>query len=148
MSDSKIKGSCVCEKVRYEITGQPITNIICHCDTCRKTTGSVFMANSVYMKENFKIITGEDVLKVYDDKPPGSKNTVHRHFCSNCSSPVYTTSTGTPEYENALTVTLGTMDLGNDSWKPSMEVFCVRRREFICPFEGTVKHEKNIQGGF
>ncbi|OGE56182.1 hypothetical protein PENARI_c003G03345 [Penicillium arizonense] len=73
---------------------------------------------------NFKIISGEDVLKVYDDKPPGSKNTIHRHFCSNCSSPIYTTATGTPEYESMLTVTAGTMDLGNDSWKPSMELFC------------------------
>ncbi|KAJ6000348.1 hypothetical protein N7481_000757 [Penicillium waksmanii] len=68
-----ITGSCVCEKVRYELTGSPITNIICHCDTCRKITGSVFMANSAYTRENFKIITGEDVLKVYDDKPPRLK---------------------------------------------------------------------------
>ncbi|KAJ6091895.1 hypothetical protein N7467_003864 [Penicillium canescens] len=148
MTPLGITGSCVCEKIRYELTGQPITNIICHCDTCRKTTGSVFMANSMYMKENFKIISGEDVLKVYDDKPPGSKNTIHRHFCSNCSSPIYTTSTGTPEYESMLTVTAGTMDLGNHSWKPSMELFCMRRRRFIPPFEGTDQHEKGPQGGF
>lgn len=140
-----ITGSCVCEKVRYELTGQPITNIICHCDTCRKITGSVFMANSVYTRENFKIITGEDVLKVYDDKPAGSRNTIHRHFCSNCSSPVYTTSSGTPGYENMLTVTAGTMDIGNNSWKPSLEVFCIRRRGFLNPFEGTDKHEKNLE---
>ncbi|CAI7595164.1 unnamed protein product [Penicillium pancosmium] len=138
-----ITGSCVCEKVRYELTGSPITNIICHCDTCRKITGSVFMANSAYTRENFKITTGEDVLKVYDDKPPDSRNTIHRHFCSECGSPVYTTSTGTPGYENMLTVTAGTMDIGNNSWKPSLEVFCMRRRGFLNPFEGTEKHEKS-----
>lgn len=51
MSPPVITGSCVCEKIRYELNGQPIMNIICHCDTCRKTTGSVFMANSMYLKE-------------------------------------------------------------------------------------------------
>jgi hypothetical protein len=40
------------------------------------------------------------------------------------------------------------MDLGKDSWKPSMEVFCIRRRGFIAPFEGTDKHEANPQMGY
>ncbi|OQE21377.1 hypothetical protein PENSTE_c012G03112 [Penicillium steckii] len=146
MSSKVIRGSCVCEKIHYELTGPPITNIICHCDNCRKVTGSVFMANSMYTKENFKITTGEDILKTYDDKPPGSNNTVHRHFCSNCSSPVYTTSSGTPGSENMLTVTAGTMDLGNEAWKPSVEVFCIRRRAFLHPFDGTDKHEQMPQG--
>ncbi|KAJ5403744.1 hypothetical protein N7509_003615 [Penicillium cosmopolitanum] len=130
-----ITGSCVCEKVRYELTGSPITNIICHCDTCRKITGSVFMANSAYTRETFS--------KSTTISPPDSRNTIHRHFCSNCGSPVYTTSTGTPGYENMLTVTAGTMDIGNNSWKPSLEVFCMRRRGFLNPFEGTDKHEKS-----
>lgn len=51
MSNKVIQGSCVCEKIHYELTGPPITNIICHCDNCRKITGSVFMANSAYTKE-------------------------------------------------------------------------------------------------
>ena len=45
-----------------------------------------------------------------------------------------------------LTVTAGTMDLGNEAWKPSMEVFCMRRRGFIHPFDGTDKYEQMPQG--
>lgn len=45
-----VTGSCLCQKVRYKVTGAPLTTIICHCDSCRKSTGSAFMANSFYLK--------------------------------------------------------------------------------------------------
>jgi hypothetical protein len=46
-----VTGSCLCQTVRYKVTGPPQSTIICHCDSCRKSTGSAFMANSFYMKD-------------------------------------------------------------------------------------------------
>lgn len=46
-----IKGSCLCQEIQYEVTGAPQITLLCHCDDCRKVTGSVFMANSIYQKD-------------------------------------------------------------------------------------------------
>ena len=45
-----ISGSCLCQQVRYELTGDPQVKLLCHCDNCRKVTGSSFMANAVYQE--------------------------------------------------------------------------------------------------
>lgn len=52
MTDSRItSGSCLCRKVEYEVVGQPLTKkVLCHCDNCRRATGSIFMANNFYRK--------------------------------------------------------------------------------------------------
>lgn len=46
-----ISGSCLCQQVRYELTGDPQVKLLCHCDNCRKVTGSSFMANAVYQED-------------------------------------------------------------------------------------------------
>lgn len=46
-----IKGSCLCQRVQYEVTGPPKMRLLCHCDNCRKVTGSTFMANALYQKD-------------------------------------------------------------------------------------------------
>lgn len=50
MSSNTITGSCLCQKIRYEVSGAPKSTILCHCDNCRKSTGASFMANSFYHK--------------------------------------------------------------------------------------------------
>jgi hypothetical protein len=39
MSEQKAEGSCLCKKVRYEITGNMGVFPYCHCSRCRKITG-------------------------------------------------------------------------------------------------------------
>lgn len=46
-----ITGSCLCGGIQYEVTGEPMKRVMCHCENCRKFTGSSFMANS-FMKES------------------------------------------------------------------------------------------------
>jgi hypothetical protein len=37
-----LRGSCLCQRIRYEITS-PLGRIVnCHCSTCRKATGAAF----------------------------------------------------------------------------------------------------------
>ncbi|KAF4233914.1 hypothetical protein CNMCM8980_004110 [Aspergillus fumigatiaffinis] len=136
-----VTGSCLCQTVRYKVTGPPQSTIICHCDSCRKSTGSAFMANSFYMKDQLQVLTGEDALRVYDDKSTGSGKPLSRSFCSICGSPLFISSESIAP--TAVTVTSGTMDIGpaKSEWEPKMEVFCARRREWLAPVEGTEKHD-------
>ncbi|KAJ5605925.1 DUF636 domain protein [Penicillium lagena] len=143
MAPSVITGSCLCGHIRYEVSRAPVTTLLCHCDNCRKCTGSSFMANSFYSKEQLRIIAGEDVLKVYEDKNQESGRVLSRSFCSNCGSPLFTTSQGIPEGENAVAITSGTMDLepSKSEWTPLQEFFCQKRRGWLPSLEGTITHD-------
>ena len=50
------RGSCLCGTVKYHATGEPVLRMICYCQNCQKFTGSVGMANSMYLKEVSLII--------------------------------------------------------------------------------------------
>ena len=50
MAETTISGNCLCGAIQYELLGPPIVNVLCHCNNCRKSTGSSFMANSFYKK--------------------------------------------------------------------------------------------------
>ena len=79
-----LQGSCLCGKIRYEVSGQPLLMYYCHCIMCRKATGTSFATNMQVRAEDFSILSGEDELKAYRSSPDEL-----RHFCSECGSPVY-----------------------------------------------------------
>lgn len=156
MSDQPtISGSCLCQQIRYELTGDPQVKLLCHCENCRKVTGFSFMANAVYQEDvstilshlqstdltlthskQLRIISGEDVLKIYKDRNNSKGTVLSRALCSNCSSPLFITNS---LHKGMLTVTSGTMDLGpsKTEWAPQVEVFCKSRREWLPSVEGT-----------
>lgn len=53
-----IRGSCLCGKVQFRITGTPDALSYCHCSRCRKAAG-VFSAVLVGKAEHLTITEGE-----------------------------------------------------------------------------------------
>jgi hypothetical protein len=45
------KGSCLCGNITLRIEGDPSMKVLCHCDSCQKSSGAVFQANAFYPKE-------------------------------------------------------------------------------------------------
>ena len=80
---TKIQGSCLCEKVRFELTGEPVLMGYCHCSRCRKAGGSAFLANIVYRKSDFSWTAGEEFVSTYQADPPFD---LKRSFCSRCGA--------------------------------------------------------------
>ena len=64
MSDlQQYMGSCLCGAVTYQIDG-PIGDIIqCHCQKCRKANGTAYATNAPIAKADFKLTSGQDVVK-------------------------------------------------------------------------------------
>ncbi len=63
--EQQYTGSCLCGAVCYEING-PIGEIVeCHCSRCRKANGTAYATNAPIAKADFKIVSGEDVLKKF-----------------------------------------------------------------------------------
>lgn len=52
VSEHMIKGSCLCGKVKFQISGEPFSLSYCHCSRCRKAAG-VFSAVLVGKADDF-----------------------------------------------------------------------------------------------
>jgi hypothetical protein len=75
-------GSCLCGDVRFEIEGTFEQFYLCHCEFCRKDTGSAHAANLFSSTASLKWISGQH--KVREFKLPATRH--GKSFCSRCGS--------------------------------------------------------------
>lgn len=108
------KASCLCGKISLEINEIVGDYVYCHCKSCRKSSGSAFAANVSVPMESFRIITGESLISTYESSPGKI-----RHFCSNCSSPLYTKVGPSPK---VVRLRLGSLDTDFDK-QPAAHIF-------------------------
>ena len=87
----KITGGCHCGILTYEAEIDLENVIICHCTDCQNLSGSAFRTVALSQADAFKFLTGEP--KVYV-KTGDSGDKREQTFCSNCGSPIYSTSVG------------------------------------------------------
>ena len=76
-----MQGSCLCGQVTYEVDELAAPIVHCHCVKCRKAHGSAFSTTAPVLREHFRWLNGEELLRNYESSP-GKK----RHFCSHCGS--------------------------------------------------------------
>lgn len=108
------KGSCLCGKVQFEITGKIEDIVCCHCSLCRKAQGSAFATNGNLDANKFEIISGLDQLTAYEATPGQNK-----YFCKTCGSPIMSKST---DYPDKVRVRLGTIE-SDISERPVAHIF-------------------------
>lgn len=82
MMSAIAKGSCLCGAVRYEIAGSFESFYLCHCEYCRKDTGSAHASNLFSSTADLKWISGQDKIAIYS--LPSTRHV--KSFCSNCGS--------------------------------------------------------------
>jgi hypothetical protein len=81
-----LTGSCLCGAIRYTVD-IPVTELrACHCTNCQKGSGTAGSVNAVVPSSAFKITQG--TAKRYDAKADSGR-TLHRFFCGDCGSPIY-----------------------------------------------------------
>jgi hypothetical protein len=83
-----IRGSCLCGGVTFEIDHATGPAEFCHCNRCRKVSGSASLLMIRVATKDYRFLTGHDLVKSYAApvlyRPPA----YHSIFCSNCGSPV------------------------------------------------------------
>lgn len=107
-----IKGGCLCGRVRYEVAGQLFNASHCHCSMCRKHHGAAFSTYAECKPEDFKWISGEDLVKVHETSPGDGWC-----FCTACGSSLAGTLDGRVRF-----VTLGTVE-GDPGIRPASHEF-------------------------
>lgn len=77
-----LTGGCHCGAVRYEIDGDPVHKVLCHCTDCRRHAGAPMVGWAMFPAAAVKTTKGEP--KVYE-----SSETGRRHFCADCGTGLY-----------------------------------------------------------
>lgn len=78
----KHEGSCLCGAVRFEIDGDFERFFLCHCEYCRKDSGSAHAANLFSTRARLRWLAGEAQVRRYD--LPQTRHS--KSFCSHCGS--------------------------------------------------------------
>lgn len=77
-------GRCLCGNLAFAVEGQPRDVINCHCNFCQRATGSAFLVETLFEKENFRLLHGTP--KIYGHVSEGSGKVIRIHFCSECGT--------------------------------------------------------------
>ena len=121
MSDAqKIRGSCMCGAVSYEISAAPARVAQCCCSDCQKASGTGHITLAFFPLDSVAIsgeVAGHPVTA-----DSGNINT--RQFCPKCGSWVFSRNSARP---TAIGVTAGTMD-GNAEISPQAVVYADQQR--------------------
>ncbi|KAA8733918.1 GFA family protein [Acinetobacter qingfengensis] len=119
-------GSCLCSAVRYKIEGDIGEILQCHCQRCRKTTGSAFAVVAPVHRAQFKFLQGESCIKKFQ-----STAITQRWFCSECGSPIVSLREDMPEYFRLRVGTLDTIL----SQRPAKHIFVASKAEWECIYD-------------
>ena len=99
-----LAGGCLCGAIRYTVS-VPITELrMCHCRDCQKSTGTAGSVNAMIRSDTIRITQGTP--KRYT-VTADSGRTLHRFFCGECGSPLFSRRELTPENTG---LRIGTLD--------------------------------------
>jgi hypothetical protein len=101
----QLEANCLCNKYSFVATvpssSLPLSVDCCHCTSCRRVTGSLFLADTTWPGPANSIDLSE--LESYS-----FSQYVTIHFCGTCSTPLFTRDTRLPE-DRQLTVFTGVL---------------------------------------
>lgn len=119
-----ITGGCLCKSVRYEIAAAPIITRICWCRLCQYLAAGSGTVN-VCFPSAAMTITGE--LRDYRSTAD-SGNVMHRRFCANCGTQMFSEAEARP---HLVFVRAGTLD-DPDVAKPAMTIWTSQAPTWAC----------------
>lgn len=133
----QIAGGCLCGKVRYSATGEPVFVGVCHCTDCQKFTGSAFSVVIGVAKPALKL---EGRFARYS-KTAESGKSIHRTFCPECGSSIADEADALPDV-----VMLGSGTLDDPSWvKPGVQIYCDSAQPWV-HLEGEMQRFPKMPG--
>jgi len=119
MSDILSTGQCLCGKVSYTLTGEPLRMAQCHCKDCQRASGTGHMSLAFFKDEQMQV-KGE-TKSFGSTADSGNINT--RHFCPNCGSRLFSTNSAKAGLRG---VAVGCAD-NHDWFDPGVVVYCKDR---------------------
>ena len=124
-------GRCLCGAVTYRCGPPVIAPCFCHCESCRRASGSHVVAWATVARPTFQIITG--AVRSFASSPP-----VVRQFCEQCGTPITYSNEQRPE---TIDITIATLD-SPDSMQPTEHVWMEDAVDWERPNDGLPQFER------
>lgn len=122
MTDTTLTGRCLCGTVHFTVMGSPLRFLHCHCERCRRATGTGHASNIILKPADIEWQSGEGSIKRYKVPDADRFATV---FCTNCGGPV------PREHGDMIVVPAGTLDSPPDRG-PEARIFWDSRAPWSC----------------
>jgi len=116
MTETVFTGRCLCGDVRYTASQPPIWVGHCHCESCRRNTGSAVATFLGVSDSSFAVTQGE---RSFFESSPG----VRRSFCARCGTPL---AYEADQFPGEIHLFLGSVDEPN-LFRPQFHVHCAER---------------------
>jgi hypothetical protein len=113
-----LRGGCLCGAVRYETTGEPVNQRVCHCRLCQKAIGAAFNAR-VLMRIEHVDVSGP--IGVFN-----SSEALERGFCARCGSTIFSRRLGA----GLIGMTAGTLD-EPALFRPDMHIWTSSKQPWL-----------------
>lgn len=116
MSNDHFSGRCLCGAIRFNVSAKPLLEANCHCDDCRRATGSPYGALA-FIPEASLDIEGDTPGSYSHSSDRGSE--MEKLFCPTCGSQLFTRNRARV---GMVGIRIGAID--DASWfKPSVNVY-------------------------
>lgn len=135
MAVTSLTGGCACGAIRYEVTEEPIFQLICHCTDCRKASGSAFAEVLLVATDRLSMLGREP--KFHSVKADSGR-TISRGFCDTCGSPIMAQRQDAPQL---AFIQAGSLD-DPMVFKPAVEVYTCRAHPAIGVVSGAERFDK------
>ena len=109
-----LRGSCLCGGVKFEVAEAPDTLRYCHCESCKKLSGSIGTVNGRVASNAIRILEGKELLQTFHPAEGSAKT-----FCRTCGSNLF--GGGWPDSETT-SVRASALDDPFDA-RPSAHIF-------------------------
>jgi hypothetical protein len=98
-----ITGGCLCGAVRYEVSGNPLFAVLCHCRDCQRSSGTGHVPVMGMPRSSLKI---RGATTSYAARGSSGLSSV-RHFCPVCGSLLLGMAEVAPQ---SVSIYVGTLD--------------------------------------
>ncbi|RWM13093.1 MAG: GFA family protein [Mesorhizobium sp.] len=112
MAEVERDGGCLCGAVRFRVSGVPLRVGICHCQDCRRASGSFFTPFGVWPISAYE---GSGEVKTF----------AKRSFCPRCGSHIAWLR------DNEAEIMLGSLDMAPSDLIPEYELWVPRREKWL-----------------
>jgi hypothetical protein len=136
MNDLPLTGGCNCGAVRFEVTEPLVAASYCHCRRCQRRSGAAASANAHPAPGAFRIVAGEDRLRVWKPDDGGEK-----WFCGDCGSSLFGRN---PSHADPIGIRMGAFD-GDPGIRPSVRQFVASAALWeSIPDDGLPRHPRVV----
>ncbi len=126
-------GGCQCGMVRYEVAGEPLRVVACHCTACQQQSGSAFGMAVVVNEDDFLLVRGE--VNTFTSTSDAGRPKLGA-FCPNCGTRIYHKSGARV---GKISIRAGTLD--DTSWlSPVMHIWTSQKQPWVIIPEGVEVH--------